>query len=71
MEQLQDTDTQKHLDFAGRRITLVGTAHVSAQSISEVTDAIERTKPDCVAIELDEKRLQSLKDPDSLPISAK
>lgn len=65
MEQLQDTDTQKHLDFAGRRITLVGTAHVSAQSISEVTDAIERTKPDCVAIELDEKRLQSLKDPDS------
>lgn len=65
MEQLQDTDTQKHLTFNGRTITLVGTAHVSAQSISEVTDAIEKEKPDCVAIELDEKRLQSLKDPES------
>lgn len=60
-----DTDTQKHLCLAGREFVLVGTAHVSAQSIDEVTASITNEKPDCVAIELDEKRLANLTDPES------
>lgn len=60
-----DTSTQKHLLLNGRNIILVGTAHVSEQSVLEVSDAIEKEKPDTVAIELDEKRYESLKDPES------
>lgn len=57
--------TQKRLNLNGREIVLVGTAHVSAESISEVNDTIENEKPDTVAIELDKKRLASLEDPES------
>lgn len=59
------SSTQKVLEFNGRKITLIGTAHVSAESITEVTEYIRNNKPDCVAIELDEKRCQSIKNPDS------
>src|SRR5574344_2026741 len=64
-EKAKDSDTQKHLFLAGREIILVGTAHVSAKSISEVTAAVENEKPDTVGIELDDKRLQNLTDPES------
>lgn len=57
--------TQRVLEFNGRKITLIGTAHVSAESIAEVTEFIRQNAPDCVAIELDEKRCESLKNPDS------
>lgn len=59
------SSTQKILELNGRKITLIGTAHVSSESITEVTDFIREHKPDCVAIELDEKRCQSIKNPDS------
>jgi len=45
----------------GRKITLLGTAHVSDQSIDEVKEAIDEKEPDRVFVELDEGRLQSLK----------
>ena len=54
------SQTQKVLELSGRKITLVGTAHVSAQSIDEVTNTIRAIKPDCVAVELDEKRADSI-----------
>ena len=54
------SQTQKVLELGGRKITLVGTAHVSAQSIEEVTNTIKEIKPDCVAVELDEKRADSI-----------
>lgn len=59
------SQTQKVLELNGRKITLIGTAHVSAESIREVTDYINVNKPDCVAIELDKKRCESIKNPDS------
>lgn len=43
------------------RIVLVGTAHVSEKSISEVNEVIEREKPDIVAVELDQARYRALK----------
>lgn len=61
----QDSSTQRHLLLAGRSIILVGTAHVSAKSIEEVESAISRERPDTVAIELDQKRLESMRDPES------
>lgn len=60
-----DSQTQVRLSLAGREIILVGTAHVSEASVREVSDSIEAEKPDTVAIELDEKRLKSLEDPES------
>lgn len=41
-------------------VTVVGTAHVSADSVSEVEEAIERERPDVVAVELDEGRYRQM-----------
>ena len=57
------SQTQIQLELNGRKITLVGTAHVSKESVDEVTDTIKAIKPDCVAVELDEKRADSIKNP--------
>lgn len=59
------SSTQKVLELNGRKITLIGTAHVSSESITEVTTYIQEHKPDCVAIELDQKRCDSIRNPDS------
>lgn len=58
------SQTQRILQLNGRTITLIGTAHVSAESIKEVEDTIRELKPDSVAIELDEKRADSIKNKD-------
>ena len=54
-----------NLELNGRTITLIGTAHVSRESVEEVKAVICEQKPDCVAIELDEERLKSLNDPEA------
>ncbi len=36
------------------RVDVVGTAHVSEHSVTEVESAIEESEPDIVAVELDE-----------------
>lgn len=46
-------------------IILVGTAHVSEKSVREVEEAIELYRPDVVAVELDERRLKALQQPES------
>lgn len=58
------SQTQTVLELNGRKITLIGTAHVSEESVKEVAAAIKEIKPDCVAIELDEKRCESIKNPE-------
>ena len=42
-------------------LTIIGTAHVSAESVEEVKDAIYEQQPDVVAIELDRGRYTRLK----------
>ncbi len=58
------SQTQKKLELNGRVITLIGTAHVSKESIEEVEQTIKEIKPDCVGIELDEKRAESIQNPE-------
>ena len=48
------------LDHAGRQIILVGTAHISQESVQLVRTVIDREHPDCVCLELDDKRYQAL-----------
>jgi pheromone shutdown-related protein TraB len=43
-----------------REIFLVGTAHVSQESVDLVKQVIATEKPDCVCVELDEKRYKAL-----------
>lgn len=54
----------KVLNLNGRTITLIGTAHISAESIKEVENTITEIKPDCVAIELDDKRAEAITNKD-------
>lgn len=51
------------VQLEGKEIILVGTAHVSQQSVDEVRDAIARHKPDIVAVELCQNRYDVLKHP--------
>lgn len=57
--------TEKTLSLAGREFILLGTAHISQESIVQVVESIKREKPDCVAIELDSERMAALKNPES------
>ena len=50
----------------GVRYTLLGTAHVSRESVDAVRAAIATGAFDSVAVELDAQRLQALDDPDAL-----
>ena len=54
------TDTQHKITCAdGKEILLIGTAHVSAESVDEVEQVIDETTPDMICIELDEGRYRS------------
>lgn len=59
------SQTKKVLSLGKRTITLIGTAHVSQESIDEVTSSIKDDKPECVAIELDSKRYEAMMNPES------
>ncbi|HSH47640.1 MAG TPA: TraB/GumN family protein [Halomonas sp.] len=75
MNQLPDTAAPPHdslatagprrtLDVGGTRYTLIGTAHVSAESAGEVRALIASGEFDAVAIELCESRYHNLANPD-------
>ena len=48
------------VDLGNRKLTIVGTAHISEESKKEVNETIEEEDPDHVFVELDEDRLSSL-----------
>lgn len=52
-------------------VRLVGTAHISQDSVAEVEETIERERPDIVAVELDEGRYRQMRGelPDDLDAS--
>jgi pheromone shutdown-related protein TraB len=45
-----------------REYVLVGTAHVSRESVALVRDVVSREAPDCVCVELDQQRYTALAD---------
>ncbi len=49
----------------GTEIILLGTAHVSAKSVEEVTQIVEQVSPDSICVELCDARLKSIRDRDS------
>ncbi|MCK5915556.1 MAG: TraB family protein, partial [Deltaproteobacteria bacterium] len=53
-------DSVRHISILGKDIYLVGTAHVSAKSVTEVEETIQALKPDTVAVELCPPRYQAM-----------
>jgi pheromone shutdown-related protein TraB len=58
------SETRTTLFLQGREIILIGTAHVSKESVDEVTRAIKEEKPNMVCIELDESRHRAMTEKD-------
>jgi pheromone shutdown-related protein TraB len=54
------SDDVEYFTIGEREIFLVGTAHVSQGSIDLVKEVIASERPDCVCVELDEKRYKAL-----------
>ncbi len=57
----EEPSSDVHLvEVGGRSFYLVGTAHVSRESRDLVRRVIEQERPDCVCVELDERRFEAL-----------
>jgi len=54
------SDTRISLTLDGREFILIGTAHVSRESIDEVSGIIRQEMPDLICVELDEGRYASI-----------
>jgi len=52
------------LQVNGKEIVLIGTAHVSKNSVEEVRETIKSEKPDSVCIELDAQRFEAINQKD-------
>ncbi len=56
------SDTRTRIILESREIILVGTAHVSSESLVEVKEAIQFEAPDHICVEMDEGRLKNLEE---------
>ncbi|MDD3177980.1 MAG: TraB domain-containing protein [Candidatus ainarchaeum sp.] len=50
----------KKIEKEGKKITIIGTAHISKKNAMQVKEIIEKELPDIVAIELDIERFRSM-----------
>lgn len=64
MEPHEELENVHLLDHDGRKIYLVGTAHVSARSAELVETVLRQVQPDSVAVELCRPRYQALLNPE-------
>jgi pheromone shutdown-related protein TraB len=58
-------DSIEEITVDGKRLYLVGTAHVSRESVQDVRDTIEQVKPDTVCVELCEARHRAITQQDT------
>jgi pheromone shutdown-related protein TraB len=58
-ESFRSSDVHR-VEVGGRRFTIVGTAHISRESVDLVREVIEGEEPDCVCLELDAQRYEAL-----------
>jgi len=59
-----DEDNIQRLEYNGKEIILIPTAHISKKSAEQVKEVIETEEPDSVCVELDEERYSSINDED-------
>ncbi len=56
----EDIKNVHRIDYQGKELILLGTAHVSKQSAQQVRELIEEEKPNTVCVELDKGRYDSI-----------
>ncbi|MBW2366431.1 MAG: TraB/GumN family protein [Deltaproteobacteria bacterium] len=61
MNQINNQEMIHRLSFGDKEIILVGTAHVSKESVTLVQSVIEQEKPDTVCVELCDARYQAIR----------
>jgi pheromone shutdown-related protein TraB len=61
---IDNSNMINQLAYNDKEITLIGTAHVSRDSVQLVADTISEQRPDTVSIELCESRYQSIRHKD-------
>lgn len=59
-ETVQTQGARTTVEVAGKRITLIGTAHVSAESVTDVAEAIDELHPQRVCVEIDRARFRAM-----------
>jgi pheromone shutdown protein TraB len=64
METKNNPDPVHRLAYEDKEIVLIGTAHVSRQSVDLVKEIIEAEKPDTVCVELCQSRYQNISQQD-------
>ncbi|MBW2477491.1 MAG: TraB/GumN family protein [Deltaproteobacteria bacterium] len=62
MQCIDHTDI-KRIQLDNREIIIIGTAHISQDSVDTVISVIEAENPDTVCVELDQQRFQALQNP--------
>lgn len=62
-EELLDNPNVHKVEIDGKNIYLIGTAHVSPESVELVKRAAEELKPNSICIELDDARYKNMKNP--------
>lgn len=58
-------DVLSKIKFGTKTIYLLGTAHVSQQSVLDVEKCVHQLKPSVICVELDEARAKNLQDPEA------
>lgn len=62
MNEILESDTVRRIQLDKREIILVGTAHISKESVDEVERLIREEKPDRVCIEIDAGRFKQMRE---------
>lgn len=60
MEIIQNSRTRTTVRLKDKTITIIGTAHISGDSVREIDEVIEEIHPDRICIELDESRYKTV-----------
>ncbi len=55
---------RKEISLNGKKYILIGTAHISKDSVDEVAEVIQEVRPDSVCVELCASRYESIRKPD-------
>lgn len=64
MSEKLNNEMLHHLEHEGKQVTVIGTAHVSRDSVELVRSVIADRKPDTVCVELCESRAQAIRQKD-------
>ncbi|NLF45890.1 MAG: TraB/GumN family protein [Syntrophomonadaceae bacterium] len=65
METVTEQQNVTRLEYEGKEIILIATAHVSKESVELVKEVISTERPDSVCIELDQERFDNMQDPEA------